>query len=64
MMRNALLSSPFWACILKIYFHSPVRMASKVQQVATISKGVKINARMTDTDKEIRGFKHVPESPD
>jgi len=40
-------------------------MASKVQQVATISKGVeKKKGHMTDIDKEIRGFKHVPDSPD
>jgi len=36
-----------------------------VQQVATISKGVeKKKGHMTDIDKEIRGFKHVPDSPD
>jgi len=39
-VRNALLSWWFWTCILKIYIHSPLMMASKVQQVA-ISKGIK-----------------------
>jgi len=63
MIRNALLSWLFWTCILKIYIHSPVVMASKVQQVA-ISKGVKKKHIWLDIDKEIRGFKHVPESPD
>jgi hypothetical protein len=41
MFRNGVLSSLFWTCILHIYIHPPVVMASKVQQVATGSKGVK-----------------------
>ena len=39
-------------------------MASKAQQVATISKGVKKKSTWLTLTKKLRGFKHVPESPD